>query len=43
MIAYIFDFLLVTILIIGITAINGVIANGIGEKLFGGKTQIRIC
>ncbi|WP_338449042.1 hypothetical protein R4Z09_22935 [Niallia oryzisoli] len=35
MVAYIVDFLLVALLIIGITAINGIITDGIGNKLFG--------
>ncbi|MCH1626224.1 hypothetical protein [Fredinandcohnia quinoae] len=34
---YIIDLALLTVLIIGITAINGVLTNGIGEKVFGGK------
>ncbi|MDQ0217521.1 hypothetical protein ELQ35_06720 [Peribacillus cavernae] len=37
MAGYIFDFIVVAVLIIGITAINGVLTNGIGEKIFGGK------
>jgi hypothetical protein len=39
MAAYITDFLLVALLIIGITAFMGVITNGIGEKIFGGKRR----
>lgn len=35
MAAYMADFALVIGLIIGITALNGVITNGIGNKLFG--------
>ncbi|WP_394235420.1 hypothetical protein [Niallia oryzisoli] len=35
MVAYIVDFLLIALLIIGITAINGIITDGIGNKLFG--------
>ena len=36
-IEYIIDFTLVAILIVGTTALMGVIVNGIGEKVFGGK------
>ena len=36
---YIIDLTVVTILIVGITAIMGVITNGIGEKVFGGKNR----
>ncbi|WP_050614325.1 hypothetical protein [Bacillus testis] len=36
---YIFDLVLTALLIIGLTAFNGVIANSIGEKIFGGKKQ----
>ncbi|MBM7653687.1 hypothetical protein [Neobacillus cucumis] len=39
MTAYITDFVLVAVLIIGITAFMGVITNGIGEKIFGGKRR----
>jgi len=35
MIAYFVDFLLVALLVIGITATNGIITDGIGNKLFG--------
>ena len=35
--SYITDLALVSILVIGITAIMGVFANGVGERLFGGK------
>ncbi|MFB9987346.1 hypothetical protein [Bacillus benzoevorans] len=35
--AYIVDFILVAGLIIGITAINGVLVNGFGEKFIGRK------
>ncbi|MFS0865577.1 hypothetical protein [Fredinandcohnia sp. 179-A 10B2 NHS] len=38
MAAYILDLALLTILVIGITATMGVIANGVGERVFGGKT-----
>ncbi|MFZ3589231.1 hypothetical protein ACOI1C_08040 [Bacillus sp. DJP31] len=34
---YILDFSLVALLVIGLTAIMGVLTNGIGEKLAGGK------
>ncbi len=34
---YILDFLMVSLLIIGITALLGVISNGIGTHLFGKK------
>ncbi|NMH71866.1 hypothetical protein HF078_02145 [Bacillus sp. RO2] len=37
MIEYFMDFTIVAILVIGITAVMGVLTNGIGEKLFGGK------
>ncbi|WP_160724694.1 hypothetical protein [Bacillus sp. USDA818B3_A] len=37
--AYITDLMIVTVLIIGITAFMGVITNGIGEKVFGGKRR----
>ncbi|PLS02924.1 hypothetical protein [Neobacillus cucumis] len=37
--AYITDLTMVAILIIGITAFMGVITNGIGEKIFGGKKR----
>jgi hypothetical protein len=36
MIEYIIDFSLVALLVITITAIMGVLTNGIGEKVFGG-------
>ncbi|WP_223700682.1 hypothetical protein [Sutcliffiella deserti] len=39
MVEYFVDFTLVSILIIGITAVMGVLANGIGEKLFAGKKR----
>lgn len=35
--SYIIDFLLIALLIIGITATNGVVTNGIGTKIFGRK------
>ena len=37
--AYITDLTIVALLIIGITALMGVITNGIGEKVFGGKRR----
>jgi hypothetical protein len=37
--SYITDLTIVAVLIIGITAVLGVITNGIGEKLFGGKRK----
>ncbi len=37
--AYIFDMTIVAILVIGITALMGVLTNGIGEKFFGGKNK----
>jgi len=36
---YITDLTIVAILVVGITAFLGVITNGIGEKLFGGKKK----
>ncbi|USK34812.1 hypothetical protein LIT25_05515 [Bacillus sp. F19] len=36
---YAFDFLLVAVLVIGITALMGVITNGIGETIFSGKKK----
>ncbi|PET60778.1 hypothetical protein CN514_14100 [Bacillus sp. AFS001701] len=35
MAAYITDLLIVALLVIGITALNGVFTNAIGEKIFG--------
>ncbi|PGL72984.1 hypothetical protein [Bacillus sp. AFS055030] len=35
MAAYITDLLIVAVLVIGITALNGVFTNAIGEKIFG--------
>lgn len=35
MLAYIIDLSIVAILVIGITALNGVFTNAIGEKIFG--------
>ncbi|WP_028402583.1 hypothetical protein [Ectobacillus panaciterrae] len=37
--AYFLDLAIVAILVIGITATVGVITNGIGEKIFGGKRK----
>ncbi len=37
LIEYFIDFTIVALLVIGITAVMGVLTNGIGEKLFGGK------
>jgi len=39
MVNYITDLTVVALLIIGITAVLGVVTNGIGEKLFGGKQK----
>jgi hypothetical protein len=39
MAAYFVDFLIVALLIIGITATNGVLVNGIGNKLFSRKRK----
>jgi hypothetical protein len=36
---YITDLTIVAILVVGITAFLGVITNGIGENLFGGKKK----
>jgi hypothetical protein len=36
---YIIDLIVVTLLVVGITALMGVITNGIGEKVFGGKKR----
>lgn len=36
---YIMDLAIVTILVVGITALMGVITNSIGEKVFGGKRR----
>lgn len=35
MAGYLMDFAIVTVLIVGITALMGVITNGIGENIFG--------
>lgn len=34
---YIFDFVIVALVIVGLTATMGVLSNGLGEKVFGGK------
>ncbi|MTH53242.1 hypothetical protein GKZ89_07430 [Bacillus mangrovi] len=36
---YFTDFALVALFVIGLTAVMGVLANGIGSGLFGGKTK----
>ncbi|MFJ7677351.1 hypothetical protein ACQKL6_09840 [Peribacillus sp. NPDC097197] len=42
MLTYLIDLILVAVCVIGITAINGVLTNAIGEKWFGGKTHSHI-
>ncbi|WML43386.1 hypothetical protein [Neobacillus sp. PS3-40] len=37
--AYITDLAVVTVVLVGLTALLGVITNGIGEKFFGGKKR----
>ncbi|MCP1122854.1 hypothetical protein CN326_03340 [Bacillus sp. AFS018417] len=39
--AFFLDFAIVAALVIGITATVGIITNGIGEKLFGGKDKMK--
>ncbi len=39
MVAYIIDFTIVAVLVIGITAVMGVVTNGIGIKLFSKKQK----
>ncbi|KKK36970.1 hypothetical protein WQ57_16430 [Mesobacillus campisalis] len=39
--AYILDLSIIAILVIGITALNGVVTNRIGISLFGGKEKNR--
>ncbi len=39
MIGYITDFIIVALLVIGITAVMGVMTNSIGGKVFGRKTS----
>lgn len=41
MVGYITDLTIVALLIITITALMGVITNGIGTKLFGGKDRTK--
>ena len=41
MAGFFIDFIIVAVLIIGITATNGVILNGIGTKIFGGKKVLQ--
>ncbi|MBT2756376.1 hypothetical protein AB1K84_01365 [Mesobacillus foraminis] len=36
---YILDLTIIALLVIGITAVMGVVTNGIGVKLFGGKKK----
>ncbi|PLR97608.1 hypothetical protein [Bacillus sp. T33-2] len=36
---YILDLTIVAVLVVGITAVMGVLTNGIGEKFFGGKRK----
>ncbi|CEG26110.1 hypothetical protein [Bacillus sp. B-jedd] len=36
---YLMDFAIVTVLVVGITALMGVITNGIGENIFGRKNR----
>jgi hypothetical protein len=39
MAGYLTDLTIVALLIVGITALMGVITNGVGEKFFGGKNK----
>jgi hypothetical protein len=39
MAGYIIDLTVVALLVVGITALMGVLTNGIGEKFFGGKQK----
>lgn len=39
---YIVDFIIVSLLVIGITATNGVLTSAIGLKFFGGKDKSEI-
>ncbi|MGD6817633.1 hypothetical protein ACQCVE_11270 [Metabacillus sp. 113a] len=41
MLAYFTDFALFSLFVIGLTATMGVIANGIGSGLFGGKERAK--
>ncbi|MDR7000798.1 hypothetical protein J2Y67_003268 [Neobacillus niacini] len=36
---YIADLTIVAVLVVGITALMGVITNGVGERVFGGKKR----
>ena len=38
---YFVDLAIIAVLVIGITALNGVITNGIGTRFFGGKSRNR--
>ncbi|MFD0048867.1 hypothetical protein ACFVHQ_05960 [Actinomycetes bacterium NPDC127524] len=42
MAGYLVDLVIFSLLVIGITAFNGVLTNSIGEKLFGGKQRTEI-
>jgi hypothetical protein len=37
--SYLLDLVIVAVLVVGLTALMGVITNGIGEKVFGGKRR----
>lgn len=39
MVGYITDLIIVAVLVVGITALMGVLTNGFGEKVFGGKKK----
>ncbi|MCM2533685.1 hypothetical protein NDK43_16460 [Neobacillus pocheonensis] len=39
MVGYITDLIVVALLIVGITALMGVLTNSFGEKVFGGKNR----
>jgi len=39
--SYFFDFFLISLLVIGITALNGVFLNGLGIRVFGGKNRFK--
>lgn len=39
MVGYFIDLIIVAVLVVGFTALNGVIGNTVGEKLFGGKKK----
>ncbi|GAA0325246.1 hypothetical protein GCM10008967_14830 [Bacillus carboniphilus] len=38
---FLLDFSIVSILVIGLTAVLGVLTNGLGEKLFGGRNRTK--